>query len=413
MSSKLQAAVPRLAATILLLARNPQHAISKQQPATGDNASPENDIHVLMMKRHSRARFMPNVYVFPGGGIEGADYATAEHYLEEHYGWKRRDAKDKKRATQRFLESNAQSTAEEAEVRAWACRVGALRELAEEAACVFRRDSCICSEAQWIAWQKLRDDASALRATSTGSASSLATSPPRIYDLSAILSLRPVARWVSPRQLKYRYDTYFYAALVNAALISTEAGEAARASRCTGTFSGDAANACEAIRRISPQELPLLQQTSEVSDLLWVSPRAALRRHEDPSDTFSLAPPTYLMLHALSLQPSFASMVTAWAASPPSSPDGAGQLLGKLPYSSVLPPVEPLSSMAENGQRIIDLVLPSRYFHETGWSVADGEYLFPDDNVAADTRFIHLFVGSAGAAKRDGPTAGKAHRLVH
>ncbi|KAG5506737.1 hypothetical protein GH5_05951 [Leishmania sp. Ghana 2012 LV757] len=413
MSANLKAAVPRLAGTILLLARCPQRAMSKQPPTTGDTASRGNDIHVLMMKRHGRARFMPSVYVFPGGGVEGTDYATAKRYLAEHYNLQLRDAEDNNKASQRFLESDAQSTAEEAEVEAWACRVAALRELTEEAGCVFRRDGCICSEAQWMKWQMSRKDVGAAGGTPTATTSFLPATPPPVYDLSAVSSLRPVARWVSPRQLKYRYDTYFYAALVNAALVSAEAHEAEPAS-CSFRASNDgAASACEGIRRISPQEVPLLQQASEVSELLWANPLDALRRHEDPSDTFSLALPTYLMLHALFLQPSFASIAAAWAANPPSSPDAEAQPLGKLPYSSVLPCVEPLSTMAEDRQCTIDFVLPSRYFHEAGWSVADGEYIFPGDNVAGRRHLIRMFVGKAGATKSDGATTGNAQRFFH
>ncbi|AYU78324.1 hypothetical protein, unknown function [Leishmania donovani] len=413
MNAKLKAAVPRLASTVLLLARNPKHATSEQRPATGDNAARENDIHVLIMKRHGKARFMPGAYVFPGGGIEGSDYAAATHYLAEHYNLHLQDARDKKVTTQGFIESRGQPSAEEAELEAWACRVGALRELAEEAACVLRRDGRIFSEAEWIKWQKSRSDAGATGGASADPVSSRPATPLPIYDLSAVSSLRPVARWVSPRQSTYRYDTYFYAALVNSALVSAEAHEAAHAPCSTQASSGDEANAGMGVCCIPPQELPLLEQASEVSELLWVSPLEALRRHEDPSDAFSLAPPTYLLLHALSLQPSFASMAAAWAAAPASPAEPAAKPLGDLPHSSVLPCVEPLSTMTENGRRIMEFVLPARYFHETGWSVADGEYLFPGECCAGHRHFIHMFVGDAGATTGDGATAGKPCTILH
>ncbi|CBZ26611.1 hypothetical protein, unknown function [Leishmania mexicana MHOM/GT/2001/U1103] len=412
MSAQLKVAVPRLASTVLLLARNPKHPTSDQRPATGGNASKENDIHVLIMKRHGKARFMPGMYVFPGGGVEGGDYATAKHYLAEHYNLHLKDATDKMMTTQDFIESRGQPSAEEAELEAWACRVGALRELAEETACVLRRDGRIFSESEWIKWQKSRSDGAAGGA-STAPVSSRPATPLPIYDLSAVSSLRPVARWVSPRQSTYRYDTYFYAALVSSALVTAEAYDAAHAPCSTQASSGDEANAGVGVRCIPPQELPLLNQASEVSELLWVSPLDALRRHEDPSDNFSLAPPTYLLLHALSLQPSFASMATAWAAALSSPADPVAKPLGDLPYSSVLPCVEPLSTMTEDGRHIMDFVLPARYFHETGWSVADGEYLFPGKCCAGHRHFIHMFVGRAGATTRDSATADKPCTILH
>ncbi|CAJ1008085.1 hypothetical protein Q4I28_003398 [Leishmania naiffi] len=411
MSFELKAAVPRLASTILLLARSPQHAVSQQQRTTSNNASRENDLHVLMMKRHSKARFMPSFYVFPGGGIEGIDYVTAKHYLAENYHVHLQDAKDKK-TTQDFLESCAQPSAVEAEVEAWACRVGALRELAEETACVLRRDGHICTEAQWITWQKSRDASAADRA-STDSVSSLSATPLSIYDLPAVSSLRPVARWVSPRQFKHRYDTYFYAALVDSALVSAESHEEVPMPCSTQVSSGNGANPGVAARRIPPQELPLLGQASEVSELLWISPLEALRRHEDTSDSFSLAPPTYLILHALSLQPGFASMAATWEAEPPSPVDAVAKSLGELPYSSVLPCVEPISTTTEDGHRIIDFALPARYFHETGWSMAEGEYLVPGANFAEYRHFIRVFVGRAGVPQVGGATADRAYVILH
>lgn len=51
--------VPRPAASVVLLRRGGKH---------GDRA-----LEVLLLKRTGEARFMPNVWVFPGGSIDGAD----------------------------------------------------------------------------------------------------------------------------------------------------------------------------------------------------------------------------------------------------------------------------------------------------------------------------------------------------
>ncbi|KAG5506408.1 hypothetical protein JKF63_05911 [Porcisia hertigi] len=346
---------------------------------------------------------MPSMYVFPGGGVEGVDYTTAKAYLAENYNLHVQGAKGDLNTTQDFLESSAQLSAEEAEVEAWACRVAALRELTEEAACVLRKDGRICSEALWLKWGKSHNHVCA------GDVST--DSVPLIYDLAAASRLRPVARWVSPRQLKYRYDTYFFSALVNSAVVSTEASEAAPSPHAERASSSGAEDASVAARVVPPQELPLMEQASEVSELIWVSPIDALRRHEDPSDSFSLAPPTYLILHGLSLQPSFASLEAAWAAPPPPSlANPQAKPPGELPYSSTLPCVEPRTTMTADGQRIRDFVLPTRYFHEMGWSVADGQYRFPGENFAQDQHFIRMFVG---CAEVHGDTVDREHTILH
>ena len=50
---------PRPAASVVLLRRGGKH---------GDRA-----LEVLMLKRTEKAKFMPNVWVFPGGSVDAAD----------------------------------------------------------------------------------------------------------------------------------------------------------------------------------------------------------------------------------------------------------------------------------------------------------------------------------------------------
>jgi 8-oxo-dGTP pyrophosphatase MutT (NUDIX family) len=52
-------AAPRPAASVVLLRRGGKHA--------------ERGLEVLMLKRTGEARFMPNVWVFPGGSVDAAD----------------------------------------------------------------------------------------------------------------------------------------------------------------------------------------------------------------------------------------------------------------------------------------------------------------------------------------------------
>jgi 8-oxo-dGTP pyrophosphatase MutT (NUDIX family) len=54
-------ATPRLAASIVLLRRGGKHA--------------ERELEVLLLKRSEEARFMPGVWVFPGGSLDEADGA--------------------------------------------------------------------------------------------------------------------------------------------------------------------------------------------------------------------------------------------------------------------------------------------------------------------------------------------------
>lgn len=52
-------AVPRPAATVILLRRGGKHA--------------EHGLQILLVRRNSEARFMPGVWVFPGGAVDPAD----------------------------------------------------------------------------------------------------------------------------------------------------------------------------------------------------------------------------------------------------------------------------------------------------------------------------------------------------
>lgn len=124
--------VPRLAATILLLA-----------PA-------QSQFKILMMKRHSKARFMANTYVFPGGGVDDGDFRSAP------------------------LSSEAPAVV--------ASRVAALRELAEETGLAIRAD---------------------------GSAAPV-SAVPSAESLAAAALVHPYAHWITPSIEKYRYDTWFF-----------------------------------------------------------------------------------------------------------------------------------------------------------------------------------------------------------
>lgn len=137
----------RRAATIVLL--------SNRSEARGGS------FDVLMVKRHSKARFMANVYVFPGGCV---------------------DAEDEVAARSVFPETNALA----------AFRVAAARELVEETGLIMQRGK---------------------ESGITFSASpSVASSSRGVGDVDASLLLTPFAHWVTPQQERYRYDTWFFTA---------------------------------------------------------------------------------------------------------------------------------------------------------------------------------------------------------
>jgi 8-oxo-dGTP pyrophosphatase MutT (NUDIX family) len=156
---------------------------------------------VLMMQRHSKARFMPHAYVFPGGGAEDVDHATAH------------------------------AVAKGLPLASW--RMTALRELAEETGLVLDGE---------------------LNGSSGKAANPLAAS-----------KIVPFAHWVTPKQEKYRYDTWFFVAAAQA----------------------------------SAMAVPFAMDPAEVTDLKWVSPQDALKLHLDPEQAFFLPPPTYLIMHGL------------------------------------------------------------------------------------------------------------------
>ncbi|CAE7211199.1 ndx-7 [Symbiodinium natans] len=127
-------AAPRAAATILVLAEAPGKAFE-----------------VLMIKRHSKARFMANTYVFPGGCVDEADQEYA--------------------ARIRSPETLAEY------------RVAALRELWEETGVHFESDG----------------------------RAGVGSSSPEL-GAAQLARLTPFAHWVTPKQEKYRYDTRFFLA---------------------------------------------------------------------------------------------------------------------------------------------------------------------------------------------------------
>lgn len=296
-------AVPRLAATIVVIAKAPRR---KPESGAAGGAS-MNDIRVLMIKRHAQARFLPRAYVFPGGCIDPGDHAIARRFAA--------DAR---------VEGPAQ-------VEALARRVGALRELTEEAGCVLTSD------------HQLRVFDAACRDSDV---------------VAAALHLAPLGRWVTPEEYTHRYDTFFYGFLVDAGRTADGASVAAQA-------------------------VPLKRDAREVTELAWLSPLEALRQHESTSDAFTLPTPTYFLMHALSTLPSYDALRRAWARF------DLGSEMEEMGYETVDTKVE----RYPNGRDI--MFISSHYFKNLGPDscLPPGLYVLPDTCQAGPADNAHVGVG--------------------
>jgi 8-oxo-dGTP pyrophosphatase MutT (NUDIX family) len=284
----------RRAATVLLLSNR-----SKTRGGSFD---------VLMVKRHSKARFMANTYVFPGGCA---------------------DAEDEVHSLVLGLSQDPLG----------AFRVGAARELREETGIALRE----CQSAAGRTSLALDVVAEATPVT------------------SACSLLTPFAHWVTPKQERYRYDTWFFTA---------EADEdfAAR----------------------FPASL-LKPDLREVADVKWLSPQEALEHHHNERDSsFRLPPPTYLVMQELSTFRTAADVVAQRAA-----------LVSSGAVFPVVEPVLELDPATIGGPTII-----RRMHMQSNWiptSVlpknADGsdvrEYTFPVYDEAGVSRLSHVCIHDA------------------
>ncbi|XP_050340568.1 uncharacterized protein LOC126766962 [Bactrocera neohumeralis] len=215
------------------------------------------------------------MYVFPGGGVDDEDVHVAVDV-----GFLPKDTPADRSAEQKHLQE------------VWSSRIAALRELSEETSCVLRAHSTIESREDW-------------QNSEGGKRSG------RPFDVLAAPLLTPLGRWITPEESKYRYDTYFYGAVLKGA---TEAGRD---------------------HSLPPQLVKLQSEEREISSLLWVSPLEALIRHELPEEAFTLPPPTFHLLSALARVPSFAWLADQWHQrrrdlSPTDTPE-------ELSYPSVTP----------------------------------------------------------------------------
>ncbi len=166
---------------------------------------------VLMIRRHARSSFVPNAWVFPGGATDDDDYGIARDGGDASVGG--------------------------------AMRVTAVRELFEEAG--------LWLGAPLVDAPRKRKDLLESRAPFRD----LLREAP--VDFSSLVW---TSRWITPRALPKRFDTYFFLARAPEAGIATI-------------------------------------ENDEAVDLAWISPSAALARHS--ANEFEMVFPTIKNLEAL------------------------------------------------------------------------------------------------------------------
>lgn len=70
-------AKPRDAASLILLRQRPER--SGSGPGSSPGSNPGSNLEVLLGKRARQHRFLPDVYVFPGGKIDASDLSDTSH----------------------------------------------------------------------------------------------------------------------------------------------------------------------------------------------------------------------------------------------------------------------------------------------------------------------------------------------
>ncbi|MCX7816694.1 MAG: hypothetical protein N2317_04175 [Syntrophales bacterium] len=214
---------PKEAATVILLRKSYQNE----------------DIEVLMVKRHPKSVFVPNCYVFPGGCVEDEDLESEMESLC--------------RNLNRDLAYNLLKNAKTKEI-ALASWIAGIRETFEETGILlaydkegnFLADGHYCSNVL----KHVREKHNSFRDLLMSNSFLLATD-----------RLVYFAHWITPEGLPHRYDVRFFLVEVSPLLEAEIDGK-------------------------------------ELTEHTWISPRDALKRYEEGN--FSLVLPTIMTLKEIS-----------------------------------------------------------------------------------------------------------------
>eukprot|EP01098_Paradermamoeba_levis_P015431 TRINITY_DN7856_c0_g1_i1.p1 TRINITY_DN7856_c0_g1~~TRINITY_DN7856_c0_g1_i1.p1 ORF type:complete len:304 (-),score=66.33 TRINITY_DN7856_c0_g1_i1:113-979(-) len=218
--------VPKLAASILVLAPSKPSSVSSLKEGS--------QFKVLMVKRSEKSRFMPGYHVFPGGIAETADQDPRWSSLLK--------------LKEMEKESNF-------------LRISALRELFEETNVLLTSPSPSQSVDEWR--QKTQKNAEAFLEM----CSSLSLIP-------NVESTLPWSHWITPKQEKWRYDTYFFVSPLQ-----------------------------------EEKNLVLGTDGRETTEIEWVTPTNAVRDFQ--GGKMFLAPPTWIMLTELATHKTIDDVIAA------------------------------------------------------------------------------------------------------
>lgn len=300
--------VPRKAATTIIMAKDRKWGEHDSPPA-GES------FHLLMVKRSSKSKFMPSLYVFPGGVVEQDD---------KHMQWM--DLLEKaSRITghQNIVSVNIQNDPVQEETLA--DRICAQRELFEETGLLIgaamegnkafpitvdtlvrriieRTENAGKNSADEIPHYHLLQKTAREKGLTIHEMLRLEVNERPLRFLTRVLgqlgmspaapSLFPFARWVTPTFERKRFDTNFYLTGLDA--YSDDVAQALRMHKVKDIPKG-----------VSPKEwiengqarTVAEEAAEEVSAAVWLSPREAL--HRASLGELSLAPPTFYVLSQL------------------------------------------------------------------------------------------------------------------
>lgn len=214
---------------------------------------------IFMLRRSSKAAFVPDMYVFPGGSLDAADYSPET--LGQTYGLNAGQA--------------ATSLRDEPQVGAWTAQlplseaqkvglyVAALRELFEEAGVLLAVDADLKQPLD-LEQPELRRKFSALRTQLLGNELNFTQMLQQAGALLDLSRLTYFSHWITPVSEPRRFDTYFF-------LATAPANQSAEAD---------------------------LYETTEG---VWITPADALSRHA--AGNFGLIYPTIQHLKRLAARP--------------------------------------------------------------------------------------------------------------
>lgn len=208
----------RDAATLILTAKVPTRKTTTIGPGLSVTGSDSSyfDYNLLMLKRSSKSKFMPNAFVFPGGVVSLADFAAGWKDHFKAYGYNKDDLeelvlKDVDRPILMKADVNESIT------RDIALRLTAIRETFEESGVLLKKSSGSGSSSVSEAISFFDDSSlNVWRNAVHSNPEKLLQLFQEIEAVPDVWSLKEWSDWLTPTDLnaqgKRRFDTIFYTA---------------------------------------------------------------------------------------------------------------------------------------------------------------------------------------------------------